>query len=294
MTLPIFAALAASFCWAISSLFTVDMSRKYGPVNFNRIRLTVGIIPILLLALLSRNWQNLSLEAILILLASGFIGFYIGDSFLYECSKRCGPRKTGLLFALNGPIAMLLSWVFLKHQLSYGQLAGAFLVMAGVFVAILWGRPKGVEHAWEANLSSMSSIVLVGLGAAAFQAIGLIMIKPIMRPETDVIASTGLRILGGLVPLYISALLKKRANESIFILKRDIWFNGCFNGILAIVIGVSLLNYAMKYGHPGLVAVLSSTSPVFILPLLWIKTQARPAFLALLGAILVVAGLAMI
>ncbi|MGV3726188.1 EamA family transporter [Hydrogenophaga sp.] len=59
------------------------------------------------------------------------------------------------------------------------------------------------------------------------------------------------------------------------------------------LLAVSLILHAMKLGQAGLVAVLSSVTPILILPLLWLIYRRRPAVGAGCGALLAVAGTAM-
>lgn len=57
---------------------------------------------------------------------------------------------------------------------------------------------------------------------------------------------------------------------------------------------MTLLMYALQGGKVGIVSTLSATSPVIILPLLWLKTGQRPSMTSWLGALICVVGLALI
>ena len=63
---------------------------------------------------------------------------------------------------------------------------------------------------------------------------------------------------------------------------------------VAMALGMTLILQAMKHGDAGLVAVLSSVSPVLLLPLLWVVYRRRPAAGAWLGAVLAVLGTALV
>ena len=52
------------------------------------------------------------------ILASALIGVVIGDFFLFVTMRRLGPRRTGILFAANAPLAAMLGWLFLSEPLS--------------------------------------------------------------------------------------------------------------------------------------------------------------------------------
>jgi drug/metabolite transporter (DMT)-like permease len=66
------------------------------------------------------------------------------------------------------------------------------------------------------------------------------------------------------------------------------------SGILAMGIGMTLLLFALSGGKTGIVATISATSPVLILPMLWLRTGERPAAGAWAGAALAVAGMALL
>ena len=64
--------------------------------------------------------------------------------------------------------------------------------------------------------------------------------------------------------------------------------------IIGLLLGMTLFLYALQGAETGIIATLSATSPVIILPLLWLRTGQRPTWLSWLGAALAVAGLALI
>jgi len=59
-------------------------------------------------------------------------------------------------------------------------------------------------------------------------------------------------------------------------------------------VGMTLLLMALKGGGIGMVAILSSVSPVLVLPLLWLHLGRAPAPGAWLGAALTVLGTTLI
>ena len=60
------------------------------------------------------------------------------------------------------------------------------------------------------------------------------------------------------------------------------------------VIGMTLILQALKTGDAGLIGMLSSVSPVLVVPLLWLVYKRRPAVGAWIGASLTVAGTVLI
>ena len=66
------------------------------------------------------------------------------------------------------------------------------------------------------------------------------------------------------------------------------------NGFVAMGLGMTLVLVALKNGDVGTVGILSSVSPVLLLPLLWLRLGRPPAPAAWLGAGLTVVGTGLI
>jgi uncharacterized membrane protein len=62
------------------------------------------------------------------------------------------------------------------------------------------------------------------------------------------------------------------------------------NGFIAMGVGMTLILLALKHGDVGTVGILSSVSPVLVLPLLWLRLGRAPARGAWIGAALTVLG----
>ena len=60
------------------------------------------------------------------------------------------------------------------------------------------------------------------------------------------------------------------------------------NGLFGLGVGAAMLMAALETGNVATVTILSSTTPVMILPFIWARTGRMPAPAAWLGAILVV------
>ena len=64
--------------------------------------------------------------------------------------------------------------------------------------------------------------------------------------------------------------------------------------LAAMVLGMTLLLWAIGHGDTGVATILSATTPVIMLPLLWITIRQAPAPGAWLGALLTVVGTALL
>ena len=66
------------------------------------------------------------------------------------------------------------------------------------------------------------------------------------------------------------------------------------SAFLAMVLGMSLLLWALGHGDAGVATILSATTPVILLPLLWVRLRQAPTFRAWAGALLTVIGTALL
>ena len=66
------------------------------------------------------------------------------------------------------------------------------------------------------------------------------------------------------------------------------------SGFTGMALGMSLLLFALQRGDAGIVATLSSTSPIMILFLIWFLTKKVPIFGAWIGSIIAIIGAGLI
>lgn len=293
--MPIYelAALGAATCWAMTGMLSAGPAGRLGALAFSRTRqlFVAALLGVYVLA--SGSWRELQPEALWSLLLSGFIGIFVGDTLLFTCLNRVGPRRSGILFALNAPMAALLGWLVLGEQLSGTAIAGIGLTLSGVLLAILFGKRKAQLHEWENVKGPLWIGVLLGLLAALSQAVGSLIARPVMATGIDPLAASMLRV--GIAAICLTALtsLPIQAVKPKTRLTPALFVQTAATGLIALAFGMTLFLFALSGGKVGIVSTLSATTPVIILPLLWLKTREVPAPGAWAGAALVVAGMAL-
>ena len=291
---PEFLAVLAAVCWALSALFSAPVSRKMGAFAFTRWRMVFASAVLGGWATLAGTWGTLNPPLIGVLVLSGFIGIFIGDTVLFACMIRLGPRRSGILFATHSMMSAVLAALFLGERMSGLAMLGCTLLVAGVMTAIAFGKRAGSESIWEATRGRLAVGVGLGLVAALGQALGTLIVKPVMGPEVDPIAASAIRMMAGFG--FHAALLVvgwKPARLAAAMTVRD-WGLVSGSAFLSMVLGMTLILAALQYGSAGLVAMLSSISPILLLPLLWWKTRVPPTLGACAGAVLTVVGVVLI
>lgn len=287
-------AVLAAACWAVAALFSAPAAQRIGAFAFSRWRMLFASALLWAIALSTGGWRTLDGSALGLLALSGFIGIFIGDTALFACMNRLGPRRSGVLFATHALFSAVFAWLFLGERLWGWALVGSGLLVGGVMMAIVWGRRADEQHGWEQTRGRLAVGVALGLLAALCQSVATLMLKPLMSTGIDAVAGSALRMSSALLAhalLLGSGWAGARAQARVRAQDAALIFG---SAAVAMALGMTLILQAMKHGQAGLVAVLSSVTPILILPLLWLVYRRRPALGAWLGAGLAVAGTALI
>ena len=291
-------ALGAAACWALGSLISVGPSRHLGAFAFSRWRMLLVAL-MLWAATLTLSpwggWHSLPPQSWWPLALSGLVGIFVGDVALFAAMNRLGPRRAGVLFATHAAFSAVLGFVVLGERIGLQAALGGALTLAGVMTAILLGRRQDEAHAWEADRGHVGAGVLLALLAALCQALASLIVKPVMvTPGVDPIAASAVRVSVATVAQFVllaSGFAAARPTQSPTF---AVLAQTGVNGFVAMGMGMTLVLVALKNGEVGTVGILSSVSPVLLLPLLWLRLGRPPAPAAWLGAGLTVVGTALI
>ena len=93
---------------------------------------------LLIYASLQNSWNTINIEYLNIIIVSGVIGIFLGDTLLFMALQRIGPRRNNILFALAAPFTVLLNIVLLNQVMNLLNLIGCIGVFCGVVIAIMY------------------------------------------------------------------------------------------------------------------------------------------------------------
>ena len=281
-------AISAAAIWSGVALSATRMVRYFGSYNYNLLRL-LGII-IIFSPYVFLRWEPLYFEnsIFLAIFLSSVIGIIIGDTFLFICLKRLGPRRQALLFSMQIPFTIVLAEIFLQSLPSITELVGCALIFSGILIAIQFNRSIPNDDLENIQGNKYTGL-LAGIGLALCQSIGIILMKPALG-STDPIIVSYLRIIIAAVIMFGSLFFIKnnRLWEKMKDYKKTIF--SIFLGFMGMGVGMTMLIYALKFGNPGVISTLSSTMPIMIIPILWIITKNYAGHLAVIGAALTCLG----
>jgi drug/metabolite transporter (DMT)-like permease len=291
------AALLAATSWACSSLIAAEPVRRLGGPRFCRLRMLYVSGMLLVLTTATGGWSTLDRGDIGLLAVSGLVGLLLGDLALFTAMARIGPRRTSVLFTSNAPLAAVGGVLLFDESFAPWAMVGAVLTVVGIVMAINYGSRSGTHtDAFERIEGSLAAGALwAGIGALG-QALGALAAKPVLEDGGDTLAVAATRAVIATVALWVLARPGDRLARPVRrgpLLASD-HLRLAASAFIAMVVGMSLLLWALGEGDTGVATILSATTPVILLPMLWVRLRQIPAPGAWLGAILTVVGTALL
>jgi drug/metabolite transporter (DMT)-like permease len=287
------AALATACSWAVSALAFQSAGRRVGSLPVNLIRLVMAVFLLGAFTWATRGMplpMDASTHTWVWLSLSGLAGFAVGDLCLFRAFVLVGARISMLMMTLVPLFTTILGFVVMHEVLTPKQFAGMALIIVGVSSVILERRQDASGRIERLPLGG----VLLGLGGAVGQALGLVLAKYGMGGYSAV-ASTQIRVLAGIVgfsvvftatgrwPRVWAALGDRRAMMSTGI-----------GSVFGPFVGVSLSLLAVQYTEAGVAATLMALTPIVIIPLTVVLYRERVAWPAAIGAVVAVCGSALL
>ncbi len=294
------AALSASAVWAVASLIFTRLSTDHGPLVMNYLKCVIAVVfmMITLLLLEGNVWPvGMTMANVGFLAASGIVGLTIGDTAFFNALTRIGARRALLLMALSPPTTALLAVPFLGEPITARLAIGMFLTLGGVVWVILErsAPPEGEEERdARADRRTLVIGVIFALVAMFCQSSGNILTK--LGGELDSpLAISVVRLSFGIIGLFIVVAVTGRLAATLEPFKnRRTAGLLVFATFLGTYLGIWLLNAGLKYSFAGIAATLSSTSPIFVLPLAYFIQKEKLSFRSIAGAVIAVSGVAVI
>lgn len=181
-----------------------------------------------------------------------------------------------------------MAFLWLGEQPSLRDMAGSAFVLAGICLAIAPSRGgDSLRHpVWK--------IAALGTFATLCQAIGFLSLKPALLSGTPVLAASAIRLSLAAVLITAAGAAALPCRRALRGVRLGLALRTVVPGFLGYGVSSTLLLFAFTHLDAGLAAVLVSLSPVLVLPLLWAARGERPALQAAAGAVLAVAGGAVI
>lgn len=140
--------VCAAFFYAYYTLKSKALLERYSPLQFATWTMTVGAIVLLLFSpgpLRAQDWQGVGWAGWGGLAYSAVLAIVFGDCMWIYGVHKLGAARTAIYNNLSPLTAMVMGSLFLGETISAVQLAGAALIIGGLYVTRRRGRAK-VEY----------------------------------------------------------------------------------------------------------------------------------------------------
>ena len=283
-------ALAAALSWTLAGIFGHKPAVELGSIQFNRIRMIVSMTMLAAWCLVTGTSFGINQGDALYILLSGILGAAAGDYFLFQTMRRLGPRRTGVLFAMNAPMAALLGWVILGETIAPKTMFAITIGFVGIVMAVVYGKRRDLAHVWENITPPLWLGIIFGLLAALGQAFGVMIMRPVMEGGLDPAVAGFYRTAIAVVIFHaVYPIERMRGIAPLkYLPSRSLYGHIIANGFFGMAFGMALLMKALEAGSVATVSILSSTAPLMMLPFVWFQTKLIPPIGAWVGALLVV------
>jgi drug/metabolite transporter (DMT)-like permease len=152
---------------------------------------------------------------------------------------------------------------------------------------------KGGEGAKPAPVSRLWLGIALGVFTSFGQAVGSLLARPAMASGVEPFTAMALRS-GVAAVFYVAISATPLVREHRVPVQFNALALALSAAFLGTGLGMALWMAALHGGDVGIVSTLTSTTPVLVLPMVWIRSGTRPSHAAWLGALLVIAGIALI
>ena len=287
-----YASLLVAIFWTITALAFESAAKAVGSLTVNIIRLFFGFGFLTIFSWIYRGLPlptDAGLHQWIWLSFSGFIGFVLGDLFLFKSYTIIGSRIAMLIMTLAPPIAAFTGWLFLGENLSLYSIAGISLTFTGIAITIL---SRGSEEE-KIKLNMPLKGFLLALGGAAGQAFGLVLSKKGMAGY-DAFAATQIRIITGIVGFTVMIVIFGRVKQTLQAFNNRKGMTGITIGsFFGPFLGVSISLYSIKFTATGIASTIMATVPILIIPPAIIFFKQKITLREIIGATISVIGIAL-
>jgi drug/metabolite transporter (DMT)-like permease len=283
------AALGAAFVWALSSTIWQRVGQQIPAVVLNLLKGAIALVMLLAtILILGKSLPAVNPNILAMLLISGGLGIGIGDTAFFIVLKYLGARRTLLLETLSPPLTALFGLIFLQEKLSPIACTGILLTICGVAWVIAERTAETTlpsKHLWQGLGISL-------LGQTAHAAGAVLSRAAFTQIDIDPLWTAALRLSGGMAvmlcflnPTNLGTFPQLKAPKILGTI--------ILAAFLGTYLGIFLQQASLKYAPAAIAQALSSTSPLFIMPLAVLAGE-KVSLRAFVGVVCAIGGIALL
>ena len=282
-------AIGCALSWSIIGLLVRALSPVFNSVTLNAVRSSLGAIVTIGWVAATGGLAGLTAisgTAFLLLAISVVLAVWLGDTVFFESTRDLGLARAMTISMSYPLIAAFLAAVFLGESLTPRIAAGSVLIIVGVGLTVMTETLPG---------ATARGRFWLGVGAATLAsiawAVSLVVLKPSLG-EVDAIQAQAVRLPVAAALLWMTPWswagaisLRRQRAETLWRLLAL----GCLTAISSIMFVAGV-----RHAGVAVAAVLSSTAPIFAIPLGLVFLGERVTVAALIGTLVTVIGIAVL
>ncbi len=287
------AAVLTAVCWSFGSLLFTAAGRRIGSVAVNQIRLWFALGLLLLIHFFVFGVPfpvDAGKSAFFWLGLSGFVGYVLGDSMLFESFVLIGARLAMLLMTLVPIFSSILGYFFLGESMNSVEIFAVFVTVAAIGWVVAEPKAEDAKPHPHYVLG-----VLMGVGGAMGQALGLLFAKNGLTGGFSPISANLIRVFVAAMAIGLISVFRGKFSGYFRGLKqRSVLAQLLGASFLGPVLGVVLSLAAIAYTRIGIASTLMSLSPLFLIPLSGIFFKEHISIRAIAGTVIAFAASALL
>ncbi|MBS1960096.1 MAG: DMT family transporter [Bdellovibrionales bacterium] len=255
---PYLLGLGSNFCFGATSMAFARFSKSHSSTWINQLKVSVAFFGFLTAFLLSENFVHQNPTGLALLLASGFVGLFIGDLFLFKAFAEIGPARTLVIFSFQPLLMAFYGYIFLDQDVNKFQfLAIGCMILCLITFVMERNKLTGKWH-------------LIGFAGAfagiLLDSVGIVCTREAYEfdPSLGSFQANTIRAIGAMIGFLLlsPASYKNLFNDLVRMQSktRNLALGACFIGTF---VSLSLYLAAIKTAHVATLTAITITLPIW-------------------------------
>ena len=290
-------AISASILWSITVTLIKPISNNVSPFLINPIKNTIGLLLFFISFIIfdiSLWYDGLAKEQYMIVLFSGALGMFLGDTIFIYALNKIGANRVAIVDAFSPIIIFSYSFLLLPNQaLNEMQIIGFIITILGLLILTYENDYKDI------NYKVKRFGILLVLSAMMCTGFGIVYLKKVLNVINETgydiqlnLWITAFRLIPGVILSWLLFVFQKNKIQLIKPIKNKTNFIPLLIASIIgpfLALGFWILGYAF-IAKPSVASIISQTSVIFIVLLSWFFLKEKITFLRILSMICVFLG----
>lgn len=288
-------ALGAALIFGVASTAYTLAGRKFGASFSMALSLIISLafyVPIHQVMHGEPVPLNAEPDRWLILGLSSLAGFVISALFLLRSFQYIGPRLTMLIGSTSPIFAALMAWAFLGQRLPAFAVIGIAIVVGGVIWVV--SEPGALQ--FDRQHAEYGKGLAMAMAAALGQGASFVLMSEGVAGGFSPMSAGLIRTIVAIVLLWAYIALRGKLRHNLRLIASSpralAWL--VLASVSGPVAGTMLILLSLQFTNVGISSTLTSTTPIFLIPIAYLAFGERITARAVVGTCIAIAGVALL